>query len=1297
MKRTRVLKATAILVTSIMILSAFLVLSGNASGSVNTPSFSIPQLQSKYFKFVGNMNPDQVVTFSVVIPPVNTGLMYSDLLAISSPGSPMYHKFLTKNQIEQQFTNQNEFQNVLNYLKGSGFKIESTYMDSVILAAGTVKQIHDFLGMNVGLYTNGTATYYLAYGTPSIKGVYVYSSDVSKFFFSKPSTLVSPSQLIQTNKKFEQINPIFSDTPYSPVWFQKTYNATGLYSQGIMGQNQTIGILDFGGDPYIQEQLNLYDLIYNLPNTIINITPIGNYTPQVGVETGWNYEISLDVEISHTMAPKANITLYIANITLNLVPVIAAIDNYDSVNVLSQSFSIPESEFYEFLNASTAYYNVVLTDYYYLMGSLEGISFMASTGDAGASGYSAGPLGTVGYPSTSPWVTAMGGTTIFIALKDQVSLDSFGIPDNPASDVLSSNETAWSNYGFVPYYINYGGGTGGISMFDPQPWYQNGITLPNPKPVGYPTGRMVPDVSFEASPYPGGVFIFTNSTGYPEAFISGGTSESSPLFAGLVTLMDQYIGTRAGLLNPTIYSFGENPTLYSKLFNPVTFGYNIPYVNSYGYNLVTGFGSINIGAFSTYLKQYISQSKLTHSLTIVVNTSNPYNTTPAEFLDGSTILVTASVYNSSGLVTSGSFNVTLESTDGIIAMSSLKFNASDNKWIGNITVPQNSQGMAFLYVSGQSGSIQGFGFTQLYLGYYVNYYDPSAEPYLLQTGIPLMGNVTLINGNPVPGIVNLNITVESYSYLNNTYYTTMPSTPVTVVNGSLMYFLQANIPTGVALLETEGAYGTIPFYNGANLQNSIILGNIVAEPGVAAPGSDIFVQGMAMGPLFSPDPNATIEVMLSSTITFYLLNSKNVPISSATNNFMESMLTGQPLFGLLYVPYNTTPGYHNILIESNYYDSNLGMYINGSFYGQIYISPTNSMPSIMFPSIVYEGQNVTINVTVPMPNGANTEFGMYSATVYPAQYASFYSIFTLFIEVPLYYDAATNTWTGVAEMPSGYNTNVLAGFYGQEFPPGFYFPGTYYIYVAGQSSNGIPTNSSSSTAIPFVLLDEPYLNISSPSNGIEHLTTNPVVTITGTTSGEEVLINNVPVPINNGAFSVTENLTQGINTFTVEAIDGSGGVAQYIITVLYLPQINQIENEIQSINVTLNSLSTLINNIQSKNLTAINNKLNNLSTLISNIQSKNLTAINDELNNLTVEINTLENTFGIKLTNITNEINSLKAKLNSTEVSLSQISSEVSTTSTTASNSNDLAIGSMVVAIIAIIVAAIAIIRKNKK
>jgi len=73
----------------------------------------------------------------------------------------------------------------------------------------------------------------------------------------------------------------------------------------------------------------------------------------------------------------------------------------------SQSFTFaPDSEISS-MGPSSIDLNVILTDQYYLLGSAEGMSFVAATGDVGGSGYSGGPEGTTSYPATSPYVLSL--------------------------------------------------------------------------------------------------------------------------------------------------------------------------------------------------------------------------------------------------------------------------------------------------------------------------------------------------------------------------------------------------------------------------------------------------------------------------------------------------------------------------------------------------------------------------------------------------------------------------------------------------------------------------------------------------------------------------------------------------------------------------------------------------------------------------------------------------------------------------------------------------------------------------
>ena len=150
---------------------------------------------------------------------------------------------------------------------------------------------------------------------------------------------------------------------------------------------------------------------------------------------------------------------------------------------------------------------------------------------------------------------------------------------------------------YIPNQVNEGGSTGGVSVMEPIPWYQANIT--SETSLGYPNGRLTPDISFNANVFPGAIFVFPGD----EEGISGGTSESSPLFAGLLTLVMGAIHNSTGLINPALYSLAQNPTDYAHAFYPINFGYNDPWTASPSlkYNLITGLGSLNIAYFASEL------------------------------------------------------------------------------------------------------------------------------------------------------------------------------------------------------------------------------------------------------------------------------------------------------------------------------------------------------------------------------------------------------------------------------------------------------------------------------------------------------------------------------------------------------------------------------------------------------------------------------------------------------------------------------------------------------------------------
>jgi PKD repeat protein len=176
-----------------------------------------------------------------------------------------------------------------------------------------------------------------------------------------------------------------------------------------------------------------------------------------------------------------------------------------------------------------------------------GVTFVAASGDDGGQ-----PLS----PSTSPNAVAVGGTSLFI---------------NSAYDF--SSETGW-----------FGSG-GGISAYNPQPAYQNGVVS-----SWSATRRTGPDVAYNADPWDG--FAVYNSSDGSGWDVVGGTSAGTPQWAALVAIADQGRALKGlGSLDGPKQTL---PTLYQMPgidFNDITVGSNFQYSCTAGYDLVTGLGS----------------------------------------------------------------------------------------------------------------------------------------------------------------------------------------------------------------------------------------------------------------------------------------------------------------------------------------------------------------------------------------------------------------------------------------------------------------------------------------------------------------------------------------------------------------------------------------------------------------------------------------------------------------------------------------------------------------------------------
>ncbi|MBV8865919.1 MAG: S53 family peptidase [Acidobacteriaceae bacterium] len=201
-----------------------------------------------------------------------------------------------------------------------------------------------------------------------------------------------------------------------------------------------------------------------------------------------------------------------------------------------------------------------------------GVTVTVAAGDNGSSdGDSDGKL-HVDFPASSPYALACGGTTL-----------------NGTGSTISS-ETVWNETA-----NNEGATGGGVSTVFAVPSYQSSSSVPVQPQTNF-AGRGVPDVAGDADP----------STGYQvlvsgQSIVVGGTSAVAPLWAALVALFNQQLGTPVGFLNPKLYPLGES------VFRDITSGNNDDsglgyYSAGPGWDACTGLGSPNGTALLNALK-----------------------------------------------------------------------------------------------------------------------------------------------------------------------------------------------------------------------------------------------------------------------------------------------------------------------------------------------------------------------------------------------------------------------------------------------------------------------------------------------------------------------------------------------------------------------------------------------------------------------------------------------------------------------------------------------------------------------
>jgi subtilase family serine protease len=211
----------------------------------------------------------------------------------------------------------------------------------------------------------------------------------------------------------------------------------------------------------------------------------------------------------------------------------------------------------------------------FMLADATGVSVLFSSGDSGDNFADFG-LTVPNYPPTSPFVTAVGGTTLEVS-SHQTRQAEYGW--STAKQVLCTSTTTNCGSATKPAgaLAFQAGGGGGTSYTYSQPFYQAGVVpsalaLRNEALFGPVPLRVEPDISMDADAQSGMLIgltqTFPNGVRYGQ-FKEGGTSLASPLLAGVIADADQAAGSPLGFLNPEIYKAATvTPAAFTDILPP---------------------------------------------------------------------------------------------------------------------------------------------------------------------------------------------------------------------------------------------------------------------------------------------------------------------------------------------------------------------------------------------------------------------------------------------------------------------------------------------------------------------------------------------------------------------------------------------------------------------------------------------------------------------------------------------------------------------------------------------------------
>jgi subtilase family serine protease len=522
-------------------------------------------------QLLGRHDSTDTITLAVGLRLRNSDALDTYLQQLNDPTSPHYRQYLTQQQANDEFNpTVDQEQQVIAWLQAGGLTVTNTYPNHLIVdASGTAAQVEQILRLRLNDYqaeVRGRQTTFYAPATAPVVNAAIAS-------------VVSGITGLDSFPRFHTFTngTAHAGPAYYPQDFANAYDVNPLWNGGYTGAGQHIAIT-LWNEPPSDTTLQRFGTITGAaaPTTAngrLVVIPVDG-----GSTLGDDGEAGMDIEYSSALAPAAVINYYETPVDRGTGPTDQGLE--DALNragtatdgsgqplnrQITNSWGGCEAD-----SASDPFTATV--ENILAANAATGHSYFFSSGDNGSwcdpynTGAGIDPFPD--YPASSPNAISVGGTTL-----------------GPVTGSTWPGEGAWA------YCSTCNGGSpegsgGGYSKIFGQPHWQTGI----PSSGGM---RGFPDIAADADPSSGAEVCY-GSGAYPSCGQFGGTSLSSPLWASMLAVINQYLAIQkkptAGFLAPTLYRLTTTTQPYAP-FHDIKSGTNGKYGAVAGWDAVTGWGT----------------------------------------------------------------------------------------------------------------------------------------------------------------------------------------------------------------------------------------------------------------------------------------------------------------------------------------------------------------------------------------------------------------------------------------------------------------------------------------------------------------------------------------------------------------------------------------------------------------------------------------------------------------------------------------------------------------------------------